>query len=190
MKEQKQLNKIYFDDITDIKQMNVEDDKSFFKCLENADRDNKYEYLYIDYIPQEILKNYNLTRKEDIRNFYKILYKYDTPILPMIKYDKKSKIIELHEPGIKVDAMIYHCKNMLVYVDMKNKDQDNEDIEGNHCFTAMNYHDIVSILLKNSTKFYQYDERKPLSISDISQDDFYQLVYPTEQKVLSKVRKK
>ena len=175
-------NKIYLDKLTTIEEYDIKEDKDFFDFFENnADTD-----LCIDYLPLDVLKHYDVRKKEDVNRLYKILYNIDTPILPMVRYNKKYKIIELK--GFNDKELIFYRDDFLVHVGENTDADENDNSKMKHYFTTLDFSQVLEMLLKKSNKFFHYDGNKTLDTVEINLEDFLKMVYSQNDKTLNKTR--
>ena len=167
-KENNCFNKIYKDEIIEFNDISDWDTLHLFDYLKKDD--NKIKQYYLDYVSSDILKNYDLSEKEDVNRFQNILYKCDSPILSMVSYDGKSDTVKLVDPQKRINGCFLFHQGKLIYTTMKDIFENNfKNKSNNHYITTMDYFYILKILIENSSNFYVYSFND-LSLKEVNID--------------------
>ena len=176
------MKKIYNDKIIKIDEINILENENLFDKIKNTDK----HYVYVDYIPEKILKNFDFQNHEDIKKFQNIFYKCDSPAMGMMVYDIKNNVIILRDPERIIKGTFIYQNGILTY----NPNGQNIAFEksSEYFFTSISFREILKILINNSNKYERIIDNQNVSW-DISK--FLLIIndqYEDNHKILKKVK--
>ena len=124
------MKKIYHDKIISIDEINVLENENVLRKMKKIIENNHKQILYLGYLPSKIMKNYDLNNSEDVRRFQDILYKCDTPVLPMAYYNLNDNEITLCDPLRNTKGLFTFYHDIMIYT-ITNKDLNYQKKENN-----------------------------------------------------------
>jgi len=192
------MSKIYQDKIISVDEINVLESENIFEKMKKISEDNKKQILYLEYIPSNILRNYDLNDCEDHRRFQDILYKCDTPVLPMSCYNLKDNEITIWDPSKNTKGLFTFCEGKLIYTIVNhdlNYQKKKNNIPSERYISDITFFEILNLLLNQASEYYIHytnsdlSNKFPSALEKVKKEDILNLInLSKEEKILKKVR--